>query len=312
MNTMKLKLEKDAPACVGFDMLHLQSLASVKAGIEDALACAAGHSLNGKGSLNRAKLATEIAGALGMSPAHSRQIGGSIEFFHLASLILDDLPCMDNATLRRGQPCTHLLYGESTAILTAMGFINRAYCLLWEVFSDFPVQARKDAAKLTDQCLGFQGILNGQARDIAFGESSMDAREVLEIARLKTGSLLRLCILLPAILAGSDRDVKMRLASLSDLWGIAYQISDDLKDVFCGEGVSGKTACRDDKLGRPNLTLAIGVEGAMSLLSELIQDSETTLTLLAVDHPKLADSLCKFQKNLVGVSRELAKVHFAA
>ena len=305
-------MEKRLTSKADFELSHLLANHPIGSGIEQDLTCATAHSLESNGSLNRANLATRSAKALGMPLRRARLIGSSIELFHLASLILDDLPCMDNASLRRGQPCTHIVFGESTAILTAMGFINRAYCLLWEAFSGFPENARQEANKLTDQCLGLAGILNGQARDIAFGKRAGGAHEILEIARLKTGSLLRLCLLLPAVLMGSDRSVKLHLARLADQWGTAYQIADDLKDIFCGESVSGKTACRDGKLGRPNLTLEIGAEQTERLLQELIEDAEQTLTCLFNESTALAGSLRSFQLQLVSISKVLEAANSAA
>ncbi len=297
---------------LGITYYDLQAMSPVESGLEPRLANAAGHSLMGAGSLNRAKLATETALSLGMPAEHAKQIGTSIEFFHLASLILDDLPCMDDATMRRSQQCTHVLYGESSAILAALGFINRAYFLMWQVFSEFPARARMDAARLADQCLGMRGVLNGQAHDLAFEPQSNGAEHVLEIARLKTGSLLRLCLLLPALLLESDRDVKLGLARLSDLWGTAYQVADDLKDIFCGSQVSGKTACRDAQLGRPNIVHAIGAENAMELLEGLLSGAADEISKLSAEQPGLAVVLTGFQKRLLHASTELAKAHVAA
>lgn len=295
-----------------FNRQHFNDLAPVGENIEIGLASTVKHSLSGDGSFSRAVLASGTASILGISSTNAEKLGTGIELFHLASLLLDDLPCMDDATVRRARPCAHLVYGESAAILGALGFINRAYFLLWEVFADENSHSQMEAAKLMEQCLGLVGILNGQAKDIRFLEGRQDAEDVLEIARLKTGSLLRLCLLLPVILSGADRILKLHMTRLADFWGMAYQISDDLKDIFLGENLSGKTACRDEALGRPNLPLAIGTDAAIALLTEFLGETNHILDRLKPEYPDLHKFLKEFQTKLESSSRELLKAHAAA
>ena len=122
-----------------------------------------------------------------------------MELFHLASLLLDDLPCMDNADTRRGETCVHVAYGESNAILAALALINRGYLNLWRSFEGSPRDAREEASRLAEDCLGVEGILNGQAMDLNFADYAATERNVARVAEEKTGSLFRLCLMLPAI-----------------------------------------------------------------------------------------------------------------
>ena len=147
---------------------------------------------------------------------------------------------------------------------------------------------------------------------MSFNSGHQTPHEVLEIARLKTGSLLRMCLLLPAILTNQDRMVKLYLSKLSDLWGMAYQISDDLKDLFLGEGVSGKTACRDETLGRPNLALVVGTEAAIDLLGMLLDDAQQALYQLGEYNNHLKELLNEFQTKLLQTSRDLMAANAAA
>src|ERR1035438_8657460 len=94
---------------------------------EDALR----HVLDNPGSLVRPRLVIQMATAYGLDTVHAQQLAVALEYFHTASLLFDDLPCMDNALERRGAPCTHLVFGEEGAILTALALINRAYALTW-------------------------------------------------------------------------------------------------------------------------------------------------------------------------------------
>ncbi len=280
--------------------------------MEPALAAVSVHALEGEGSFSRANLAMQVSAALGLGPTLAEKTGASIELFHLASLMLDDLPCMDDALLRRARPCAHVTYGESSAILGSLGFINRAYFLLWDLFAGRDENQQREASHLVEECLGFSGILDGQAKDILFGENGRSAEDVLEIARKKTGSLIRLCLGLPAVLAGSDKFLKKHLERLAELWGMIYQISDDLKDIFYGEGMSGKTPGRDEILGRPNLALQIGTEAAMETLSKFIHEAGIELEELENAMPELGKTLSAFQQGLYSAVKELLDAHVAA
>jgi len=248
--------------------------------LEPNLLAATHHTLDTQGGFGRANLAMGVGEALGMGKDKAEALGAAIELFHLASLILDDLPCMDDAEFRRSRKCVHRDFGEGSAILVALGFINRAYTILWDVFSMAPPKQRREAADLVDECLGFGGILDGQSRDIHFGGSFGRGDSVKRIAKQKTGSLIRLCLLLPAIICDASRYDKMHLARLTDNWGVAYQVADDLKDLRLSEASSGKSTQRDRLLGRPNMVLAIGEDAAARLLSGLIEMSERSLQQL--------------------------------
>ena len=94
--------------------------------------------LDNPGSLIRPRLVYQMATAYGMNADAGRELATALEYFHTASLLFDDLPCMDNAKERRNTLCTHLVFGEESAILTALALINRAYALTWRAVAGFP------------------------------------------------------------------------------------------------------------------------------------------------------------------------------
>ena len=106
------------------------------------------------GKLFRAQLVISAACRHGLRATSSRQLAGAIEYFHTASLVLDDLPCMDDASLRRGLPCIHRQHGDATAILVALALINRAYALIGQTFASRPQRIRAQANACLDRCLG--------------------------------------------------------------------------------------------------------------------------------------------------------------
>jgi len=200
-------------------------------------------------------------------------LGMAVEYFHTASLLFDDLPCMDDALERRGSVCAHLVHGEAAAILGALAFIARGYALLWDGIGELPEEARRRAASLVAECVGIGGVLDGQARDLHFGSSARSAADVLRVARGKTVSLIRLTLLLPAMASGAAADDEERLERLARCWGLAYQILDDFKDGLMSSAETGKSTHRDRRMARPNLPAAVGDEEALARLVELVGDA---------------------------------------
>lgn len=239
-----------------------------------------GHVLANPGSLVRAQLAYRMMRARGIDETRALAVAVAIEYFHTASLVFDDMPPMDNALERRGSPCAHVVYGEATATLAGLALINRGYALLWQVVGTLPEAARLDASRLVTNCLGVQGILNGQSRDLHFHTSARREREVLEVAEGKTVTLIRLTLLLPALVSGVTPAERAHLEQLATLWGLAYQIMDDFKDRLMTPEETGKTADRDASLQRPNLPAAIGLPAANARLTRLMAEARTLVNNL--------------------------------
>jgi geranylgeranyl pyrophosphate synthase len=242
------------------------------------------------GSLARAQLAYGVLRDCDMAVEPARRLAVAVEYFHTASLVFDDMPSMDDATERRGRPCSHVAHGEANATLAALALINRAYALLWQVLATLPPSAAAAAGALVTECLGAEGILDGQARDLRFGARSRQprpvavdddpAREVLRVAEGKTVPLVRLALVLPAMAAGVGAPGLEHLERLSAAWGLAYQILDDFKDGLMSREETGKSTARDGLLGRPNLPSAVGRGNAMARLEALLADGRSALDAL--------------------------------
>lgn len=283
-----------------FDTLvQLESLLPDLHRCEGTLRSALIHVLNTHGSLSRARLAYSVASELDISDSNCIGLAASIEFFHIASLLLDDLPCMDDADTRRGEACVHRLYGESAAILAALALINRGYYLMYRTFGSADRSDAEDANRLADECLGLSGIVNGQALDLNFQGTDRSPEVVKLIAQQKTGALFRLCLVLPAMVGGASRYEKLHLTRLADLWGTAYQIADDLKDVLVGEANAGKTVRQDEALGRPNMALQAGVEVAKAELERQVQESSCSVDALTSGYPRRWLGVSLFQKEFL-------------
>lgn len=246
---------------------------------EPRLASVLQETLSTPGNLTRLRLGLIAADALALPGTVGRPLATALEYFHTASLLLDDLPAMDDATVRRGRPCMHRAHGEGATILGALAFINRAYRLIWEALGAAPAARREAAAAHVERCLGSGGVLDGQSQDLHFGATDGTARTVARIALGKTVSLLRLSLVTPALLAGVEAREQLLIDRLSVAWGLAYQIADDFADVGPGGG-TGKTPGRDLSQGRPNFVVASGHAAAGQRLGRLLHILDTTFISL--------------------------------
>lgn len=246
------------------------------------------HVLDNPGSLVRPRMVFQVATAYGLDAAPANDLAVALEYFHTASLLFDDLPCMDNASERRGVPCVHLAFGEAGAILSALALINRAYALTWQAASGCLPHRRRHALNYVEQCLGVGGLLNGQSLDLHYSTLPHNRATTERIARGKTVSLIRLTLALPAMLGdASAREIQL-LERLALHWGLGYQIVDDLKDRLHSPAESGKTAARDALLDRPNIAFAIGTSSAVDRLNRFMELGDRTLRCLLRSRPALS------------------------
>jgi geranylgeranyl diphosphate synthase type II len=272
--------------------------------MEPRLQAALADVLSRPGSLVRAVVAYLSGIEMGMREESARALACGLEYLHTASLIFDDLPAMDDASLRRGGPCLHLVHGQAIAMLAALALVNRGYSLLWQGMKDASPDRRIEAGELIDECLGVDGLIAGQAYDLAGWHGSQDAANVAGVAARKTAALLRLTLLLPALCGrGTRREIQL-LDRLAMLRGLAYQVADDIKDDCGNDFSTGKTVGRDSDLGRPNVVAAEGLQGAMQRFRRLQETGDRVtsvlpghagrwgmLELLRVPEPSISGSL---------------------
>ena len=257
------------------------------------------------GSMIRPRMVLRVASAYQVDPDAAHDVAIALEYFHTASLIFDDLPCMDNALERRGAPCVHIEFGEATAILSALALINRAYALIWRALAASPPHGRHDVTLYIEKHLGVHGLLNGQSLDLHYSSLPHTLETTERIARGKTVSLIRLTLVLPAMLGGAPPRELQLLERIALCWGLGYQIIDDLKDLLQSATETGKTAARDELLDRPNIASAIGICGAVERLERLMRIGDRTLRRLLIRRPALS-FLSKLRSDLDCELREVA------
>lgn len=192
---------------------------------------------------------TMIAARLGgCSEDQALSLACAIEFVHTCSLVLDDLPSMDDADLRRGRPALHMTFGEGTVILVATALLTRTYALFAQA---------ADAARVprliaeASRCLGSEGMVAGQAAELAFSGDER-ATNMLASRDLKTSALMRLVLAAGAIAAGAPEADAEELARFGEIFGRAYQIHDDLVDIVGDRLSTGKNVGQDTRHRRPS------------------------------------------------------------
>lgn len=219
-----------------------------------------------------ALLASDLAGA---SRAQGLGVACAVEFIHTSSLILDDLPAMDDADLRRSRRALHLVYGEGVAVLASVALLNQAYALL-AVAATSSSAARALVAEAA-RCIGADGMVGGQAGDLT-AQPARPAAHALACRDLKTVALMRLMMTAGALACGAPAADTRALADFGDGLGRAYQICDDLLDHTAPSAATGKPAGQDARHARPTSVSAYGVAGARRRATLLIERGVARLT----------------------------------
>jgi geranylgeranyl diphosphate synthase, type II len=196
-----------------------------------------------------------------------------MELIHASSLILDDLPSMDDAPLRRGRPANHLAFGEATAILAAFGLLDLAFGTLARGYQ--PDLAARLTALVAD-AVGPDGLIGGQSLDLLATEQEISFETLERIHRGKTGALFSAAATAGALIAGGSGESIAALAAFAKNLGLAFQIVDDLLDVEGDTKETGKVVRADAR--KTTFVSFSGVQGARTLALELCQTADRALT----------------------------------
>lgn len=182
------------------------------------------------------------------------ELGCAVEMVHTASLILDDMPCMDNASMRRGRATVHLRFGEDVAILAAVALLTRAFELV-STAPGVPAAIRTEMVALLAEAVGMQGLVRGQYEDLQEGGKQRSAAAVTSTNRLKTALLFEAPVRMAALVAGAPDTKAGSLRSFALELGHAFQLLDDLGDESTA---NGKDAGQDR--GKTTLLALLGTD----------------------------------------------------
>ena len=195
--------------------------------------------------------------------------GEAIELLHTYSLVHDDLPAMDDDDLRRGQPTLHCAFDEATAILTGDGLQAAAFQHLASIESLSDAQ-RVDLVRVISKAVGFEGMVGGQALDLAAEHQALEADALQNIHRLKTGALIAASAEAGAICANASTAQRQALVEFATAIGLAFQVTDDVLDVTGDSESLGKTAGKDIKAEKSTYVSALGLAGAKEEADRLL------------------------------------------
>ena len=210
----------------------------------------------------------------------------AVEFVHAYSLVHDDLPCMDDDTLRRGRPTVHVKFDEATAMLAG----DALQPLAFEALASMPIAPALvvQAIQLLAGAIGSQGMVGGQAIDCESVGQVLEQADLRQMHRMKTGALLEASILLGGIAAGASSSIRSGLETYAGAIGLAFQVADDILDVTGDTTTLGKTAGKDVLENKPTYVSTLGLEGSRSLLRELRDEACTALLPLGPSGARLA------------------------
>jgi geranylgeranyl diphosphate synthase type II len=215
-----------------------------------------------------------VARDLGCESGALVDVACAVEMVHAASLILDDMPCMDNAMLRRGKPTIHVQFGEDVAVLSAIGLLSRAFGIL-ATARDVPAEIRARLVAKLAETVGDQGLVKGQFLDLRGKRQS--ATDIAATNELKTGVLLGVAVDMAAIIAETDDCVAQSLRAFALAAGQAFQIRDDFQDDPGNDSaVTGKDTGKD--LGKPTFVNTLGHDEARRRLEHHLMEAERHLS----------------------------------
>jgi farnesyl diphosphate synthase len=220
----------------------------------------------GAGKRFRPFLVVASADLFDLPSANALRVAAAAELVHCYSLVHDDLPCMDDADLRRGRPSVHKQFNEATAVLAGDGLLSLAFEVLAAPPTHQDAAVRVELVRALAQAAGPGGMVGGQAMDMeaggAAGGGVLDIGAITRLQHLKTGVLIDFCCEAGAILGHADPHKRQALRAYAHDLGLAYQMTDDLLDVAGASAATGKGVGRDAMQGKATFVSLMGVERA--------------------------------------------------
>jgi geranylgeranyl diphosphate synthase type II len=234
-------------------------------------------------------LTIAVGEALGAKAEKLVPAAAAIEMIHTSSLILDDLPAMDDAVLRRGQPTLHREFGEDLAILSAVALLNHAYGFIAHAHAELSPRRwpMPQVMQRVFDAVGWDGTIAGEAVDLHSEGSSLDFDTLEFIHSRKTGALFVAAAVVGGMLANGHPAPLQRVEVFAKNLGLAFQITDDVLDVTSNPEVLGKDVGKDAQ--RLTFVKLAGVDGARKLSEELVETSLAAISTLGSSAKHLRD-----------------------
>ena len=243
------------------------------------------YALEAPGKRVRPTLLYLVSDALSLELDHADAIAGALETIHTYSLVHDDLPCMDDDDLRRGQPSLHKKYSEATAVLAGDAMQSMALEMLLDN-QYFTEKQNNLLAKMLLETIGSKGMILGQALDIEYESREANESEILLMCELKTGVLIEFCFLAPLMIADATNEKWKRLGKIV---GISFQLIDDLLDLQETSENLGKKSQKDIIRNKKNYPISFGEKKTVELLDTYKAEANNLLQELNLDEHYLSN-----------------------
>jgi geranylgeranyl diphosphate synthase type II len=241
----------------------------------------------------RPALCFAAAEAISASDNNTAKVAAAVEMIHAYSLIHDDLPAMDDDDLRRGMPTCHIQFDEAMAILAGDGLQSLAFKQLTEL-TDIPATINLELIATLSDLAGCNGMVTGQAVDLASTGKQLSADELNHMHNHKTGALIEASVVMGALATNRASDIQIdALKTFAQTIGLAFQIQDDILDVESSTEQLGKSQGSDSANNKATYTSILGVDKARSEVERLYQNSVDALDIFA-DSADPLRALAKF------------------
>jgi len=256
---------------------------------ENKLFDAMRHGTLGGGKRLRPFLVMNSAALFNVDPARARRVAAALEFIHCYSLIHDDLPAMDDASLRRGKPTVHKQFDDATAILAGDALLTYAFEILSEPETHEDPHVRCELIHALAKASGGHGMVGGQMLDLMAEKEDFDLGTISRMQRMKTGKLMAFACESGAILGKASEPHKKALCNYAHDLGLAFQVTDDILDVEADPQDTGKDTGKDEQAGKATFVSAMGKEQAKERAEMLIEQAIRHLRIFGGREQTLKD-----------------------
>ena len=217
----------------------------------------------------RSKILVDIGSIFKINYKSLITLGAAVECIHAYSLIHDDLPCMDDDTIRRGKPSTHIKFGESTAVLAGNSLLTMAFEILSHKDLDLSEKIKINLINKISESSGHLGIAGGQYLDLSFEHKKISKKRIIEMEIKKTGKLFSFCCVAHIIIKRKSKKVINQFENIGADIGLLFQVADDLIDNKGSLLEAGKKTGKDKIKGKATLISLLGYKNTIKYAKEL-------------------------------------------
>ncbi len=217
----------------------------------------------------RSKILIDVGKIFNLSYRSLIKVGAAVECIHAYSLIHDDLPCMDNDSIRRGKLSTHKKFGESTAVLAGNSLLTLAFEILSDKSLLLKEKTKVELVSLISECSGHAGIAGGQYLDLNYERKKIKKNKIIDMQIKKTGKLFAFCCVAPALISNKKRNVLRFFENIGYEIGLLFQITDDLIDYRGITKKAGKKTKKDEKKGKATLISLLGYKNTIKYSNKI-------------------------------------------